>query len=131
MALPLPTGAAGTSPGSSANGRTASPTAWPLTCAHRNSWSSFCPTLSPRAFAAPGDSTSPRHEVLGGVAGATSMHLVPWSEKRSHAQAVGRPVEVSAPGASLLPTVGNLRALPATTAVAGATASDGVATKKA
>jgi malate dehydrogenase (oxaloacetate-decarboxylating) len=48
------------------------------------------------------------------------------------AEAVAAQVDVSAPGASLLPSVENLRASSATTAVAvaGAAAADGVATRK-
>ncbi|MEU9247659.1 oxaloacetate-decarboxylating malate dehydrogenase [Streptomyces sp. NPDC048385] len=45
------------------------------------------------------------------------------------AEAVAGQVDVSAPGASLLPSVANLRASSATVAVAKAAAADGVATK--
>jgi malate dehydrogenase (oxaloacetate-decarboxylating) len=51
---------------------------------------------------------------------------------RAAAQAVAGQVDVSQPGAALLPAVQNLRASSATTAVAvvKAAAADGIATKK-
>ena len=68
-----------------------------------------------------------RNEVLSGASKVTAGMLI------AAAEAVAGQVDVSAPGASLLSAVENLRASSATTAVAvaRAAADDGVATKKA